>query len=83
MEDTTIKTLTVNPGDVLVVELDLGLMPKASATNHIEHVKAEISKYFPDNKVMILPMHKSRLSVVKFADSPEEQIEDVEFKEVI
>lgn len=79
MDDSTIKTLTVNPGDVLVVELDLGMMPQSAATRYIEQAKASIAEYFPDNKVMILPMHKSRISVVRFVDAPEDIVEDVEF----
>jgi len=82
MDDTSIKTLTVGQGDVLVVELDYGMMPQSAITRYVEQVKMEMQQHFPNNKVIIMPMHKSRIAVVKFADAPEDQVEDVEFKEV-
>lgn len=82
MNEVAIKTMTVQPGDVIVLELDYGALPPAAATRYVEQAKAEIGGNFPNNKVLVLPMHRSRLSVVHFTDAPEAIIEDVEYKEV-
>lgn len=81
MDITAVKAVSVKPGDVLVLEIDMGMMPPSQVTSHIEKVKMEVQQLFPSNKIMVLPMHKIRLSVVNFEDAPEEAVEDVEVKE--
>lgn len=84
MEIDSVKTLTVGKGDVLIVELDYGMMPPNAATRYIEQVKAKLLEVFPNNQVLILPMHKTRITVAHFADAPvsDASYEDVEFKDV-
>lgn len=82
MNEVAVKTMTVAPGDVIVIELDYGMMPPGAATRYVEQVRAELSGTFPNNKLLVLPMHKSRLSVVHFTDAPEEVVEEVTYKEV-
>lgn len=82
MDIDSLKSVSLKPDDVLIVEVDVGMLPPSKATIHFQQIHEMLKESFPSNKIVIIPMHKVRLSVVNFADAPEPQITDVEFKEV-
>lgn len=50
--------------DVLVVEVDIGMIPSGVRQQHMESIKKTIKETFPNNKVLVIPS-KSKINIVQ------------------
>lgn len=57
----SLNTLSVNPGDVVVLHINLD---EFDFVDGIEYAKT-VQEFFPNNPIMIMPMNNMALQIVK------------------
>ena len=57
----SLNTLSVNPGDVVILHINLDEIDLVDGTNYAKAVQ----DFFPKNPIMIMPMNDMALQIVK------------------
>ena len=69
MDIERIKTLKLEKDDVLVVEVDVGALPPNRVTQWINEIKAGIRSTLGEVPMMVIPMHRVRISAINVQDA--------------
>lgn len=69
MDIERIKTLKLEKDDVLLVEVDFGALPPNRAAQWVSEIKESIRAALGDIPMMIIPMHRVKISAINVQDA--------------